>query len=94
MDNSTRPGRRLPNGGARARPYHPVQRVQRSFSKSWRILTLRGSSRPYVWHTHREFRRCTRCGRVYWKGTHWPALRDRLGEVAAAADDQEGEGAA
>ncbi len=33
---------------------------------------------PYVWHTQHEFRRCDRCGRVYWKGTHWPALNARL----------------
>lgn len=33
---------------------------------------------PYVWHTQQEFRRCVACDRVYWKGTHWPALRDRL----------------
>lgn len=33
---------------------------------------------PYVWHTQQEFRRCDRCGHVYWKGSHWPALRERL----------------
>ena len=33
---------------------------------------------PYVWHTQQEFRRCAECGRVYWKGTHWPALQARL----------------
>jgi uncharacterized protein len=35
---------------------------------------------PYVWNTQREFRRCPGCGRVYWKGTHWPAVRARLEE--------------
>ncbi len=33
---------------------------------------------PYVWHTQQAFRRCERCGRVYWKGTHWPVLNARL----------------
>lgn len=33
---------------------------------------------PYVWHTQPEFRRCPDCGRVYWKGTHWPAMAARL----------------
>lgn len=33
---------------------------------------------PYVWHTQTVFRRCTSCGRVYWKGTHWPAMEERL----------------
>lgn len=38
---------------------------------------------PYVWHTQTHFRRCPDCGRVYWKGTHWPAMAQRLdqGEV-------------
>lgn len=43
---------------------------------------------PYVWHTQTEFRRCTGCGRVYWKGTHWPTVEGRL---AGAAPDREGE---
>jgi uncharacterized protein with PIN domain len=33
---------------------------------------------PYVWHTQRHFRRCTRCGRVFWKGTHYPGMHERL----------------
>ena len=33
---------------------------------------------PYVWQTQTHFRRCSICGRVYWKGTHWPALNGRL----------------
>lgn len=38
----------------------------------------RGLVPPYVWHTQHEFRRCERCGHVYWKGSHWPALNARL----------------
>jgi uncharacterized protein with PIN domain len=38
----------------------------------------RGLVPPYVWHTQQAFQRCDRCGRIYWKGTHWPALRERL----------------
>jgi uncharacterized protein with PIN domain len=32
----------------------------------------------YVWHTQTAFRHCPDCGRVYWKGTHWPAMAARL----------------
>jgi uncharacterized protein len=32
----------------------------------------------YVWHTQPTFRRCAGCGRVYWKGTHWPAMLARI----------------
>jgi uncharacterized protein with PIN domain len=37
---------------------------------------------PYVWHTQVRFHRCMRCGRVYWKGTHWPAVQRRLASNA------------
>ncbi len=47
---------------------------------------------PYVWHTQSEFWRCTGCGRVYWKGTHWPAVEGRLSR--ASTSHEEGEGAA
>jgi uncharacterized protein with PIN domain len=33
---------------------------------------------PYVWHTQHLFRRCPDCGRVYWRGTHWPGMSSRL----------------
>jgi uncharacterized protein len=33
---------------------------------------------PYVWQTQHVFRRCPDCGRVYWKGTHWPSMQSRL----------------
>ena len=46
-----------------------------------------GAVPPYVWHTQTTFRRCPGCGRVYWQGTHWPALRAKvlalLGDEAA-----------
>jgi uncharacterized protein len=35
---------------------------------------------PYVWHTQTVFRRCPACGRVYWKGTHWPGMSARIEE--------------
>jgi uncharacterized protein len=30
---------------------------------------------------HRELWRCRGCGRVYWKGTHWEAMRHRVAAV-------------
>jgi len=33
---------------------------------------------PYVFHTQSEFRRCTACGRIYWRGTHWTHIAARL----------------
>jgi uncharacterized protein len=35
---------------------------------------------PYVWHTQSAFKRCASCGRVYWRGTHWPGMQLRIDE--------------
>lgn len=35
----------------------------------------------HVWSTAREFRRCTRCGRVYWRGSHVERIEARIGEI-------------
>jgi len=32
----------------------------------------------YTWHTQTAFQQCEDCGRVFWKGTHWPGLQARL----------------
>jgi uncharacterized protein with PIN domain len=41
---------------------------------------------PYVWHTQTQFWRCERCGRVYWKGTHWPGVEGRLNQAVRARE--------
>ncbi len=33
--------------------------------------TVRAAVPPYVLQTQDQFRRCPRCARVYWRGTHW-----------------------
>lgn len=35
---------------------------------------VRGEVPPYVYQTQTRFRRCPRCGRVYWRGTHWARM--------------------
>ncbi|RME80302.1 MAG: hypothetical protein D6775_16575 [Caldilineae bacterium] len=30
---------------------------------------------PYVLRIHRRFMRCERCGRVYWRGSHWRGMQ-------------------
>lgn len=41
---------------------------------------------PFVYATQEEFMRCTGCGKVYWRGTHWRNMRGELAQV------REGEG--
>lgn len=38
---------------------------------------------PYVLATQTRFRRCPGCGRVYWRGTHWEKMRQKIREVGA-----------
>jgi uncharacterized protein with PIN domain len=33
---------------------------------------------PYVRATQTRFSQCPRCGRVYWPGTHWQRMRERM----------------
>ncbi len=40
---------------------------------------------PHVAQTARSFRRCTRCGRVYWPGSHARRIHERMERVSAAA---------
>ena len=40
---------------------------------------------PYVFSTQTDFRRCPRCRRVYWGGTHVPRLQERLRRLAGLA---------
>lgn len=36
-----------------------------------------GDAPPYVLQTQETFARCPNCRRVYWRGTHWPAIEQR-----------------
>ena len=36
---------------------------------------------PWVARTQQEFRRCPKCGRIYWPGTHASRMRERLEEM-------------
>lgn len=33
---------------------------------------------PYVFHRHTTFQECPGCGKVYWRGSHWERIQDRL----------------
>lgn len=36
---------------------------------------------PYVYHTQKRFMICPGCGRIYWPGTHWQRMTERLREI-------------
>jgi uncharacterized protein with PIN domain len=33
---------------------------------------------PYVYQTQSQFMQCPACQRLYWRGTHWQAMTERL----------------
>ena len=42
---------------------------------------------PYILRTHREFRRCPGCGRVYWPGSHLDKMGERMEKFNAEEHD-------
>ena len=49
-------------------------------------VTVREQVPPYVRKTAERFRRCTRCGRVYWPGTHTLNIIETMAAVVARLD--------
>lgn len=45
---------------------------------------VKGLVPPYVFRTQQEFSQCPSCGRIYWQGTHWEAMRRKLRDLEAA----------
>jgi len=35
----------------------------------------------FVYATQRDFSRCPRCGKIFWKGTHWQNIKRHLEEI-------------
>jgi uncharacterized protein with PIN domain len=36
---------------------------------------------PYVYRTQTQYMECPKCRRVYWRGTHWEAMKRKLEEM-------------
>ncbi len=39
---------------------------------------VKGIVPAYVYETHRQFTRCPRCAKIFWRGTHWQSIERRL----------------
>jgi uncharacterized protein with PIN domain len=42
---------------------------------------------PYVFRTQSQYMECPRCRRVYWRGTHWQAMKKKLEEMEGGKKD-------
>ncbi|MHA2609883.1 MAG: Mut7-C RNAse domain-containing protein [bacterium JZ-2024 1] len=40
--------------------------------------SLRGKVPPKVYETQEEFWQCPGCGKIYWQGTHWERMKERI----------------
>jgi len=48
----------------------PIHEIQKDLA--------RGRVPSYVYKTQHEFCLCPKCGRIYWKGTHWERIKEKL----------------
>jgi len=39
---------------------------------------------PYVFQTQRQYMQCPSCHRIYWRGTHWQAMMEKLKKFVAS----------
>lgn len=46
----------------------------------------------YVYQNQDEFMECPNCRRIYWKGTHWRAMTERLARLSTPASGGESDG--
>jgi uncharacterized protein with PIN domain len=44
-------------------------------------LQVAGKVPPYVYETQESFGSCARCGRIYWKATHWKEMKRHRKEM-------------
>jgi uncharacterized protein with PIN domain len=47
-----------------------------------------GQVPPYIFQTHDDFVQCPACQRIYWKGTHWQAMTNRLQHLTTTSPEQ------
>ncbi|MHB1006130.1 MAG: Mut7-C RNAse domain-containing protein [Chloroflexota bacterium] len=50
----------------------------------WR--SAEGRVPAYIWESQPEFHLCRGCGRLYWRGTHYERMRERLDLAVAGVD--------
>ena len=48
----------------------PLQKVEKT--------ELEGRVPPHIFRTHTDFSLCPNCHRIYWPGTHWARMQEKL----------------
>jgi len=50
----------------------PLQKVKKP--------ELEGRVPPHIFRTHKDFSLCPNCDKIYWPGTHWARMQEKLAE--------------
>jgi uncharacterized protein with PIN domain len=50
----------------------PLQKVEKP--------KLEGRVPPHIFRTHQDFSLCPNCDKIYWPGTHWARMQEKLAE--------------
>ncbi|HID64772.1 MAG TPA: hypothetical protein EYP49_18805 [Anaerolineae bacterium] len=48
----------------------PLQKVEKT--------GLEGRVPPHIFRTHKDFSLCPNCDKIYWPGTHWARMQEKL----------------
>ena len=51
------------------------------------IEEARAKVPEWVFHNAKGFYRCTACGKIYWKGTHWKRIEEALERLTASGKE-------
>jgi uncharacterized protein with PIN domain len=43
--------------------------------------SVKDKAPPYVFETHKVFSRCPDCGRIYWPGSHYKRIKEKLSQI-------------
>ncbi len=49
---------------------------------------VEGRVPAYVFQTQEQYMECPACHRIYWRGTHWLAMTERLKQIAAGRTEK------
>jgi len=82
----TDPARQLEEVVRRLDLVRAARPFARCLACNGRLVTVRrsalaGQLKPPLLAAHRRFRRCPDCGRIYWPGSHWQRLQQRVGNI-------------
>jgi hypothetical protein len=67
--------------------FHDPDIVQRCVVCNRRLFTVAFRDQvkdlvpDYIYHRFNSFMRCSGCGKVYWEGSHYKNIRERIGQI-------------